>query len=94
MVDQVEKAEEIFKQQQHMESYVLGFNKALDNLEVAPNEARRINIEVPHLAGSEPTTEEQEEVLDAEINVDTFVDVAAEAQDATATVTPTTSPEA
>lgn len=94
VVDQLEKAEEIFRQQQHSESYVLGFNKALDDMGVAPDDARRATVEVPPLDNSEPPVEDQEEMPDAETNVDTAADAFAEAQNTGSTTTPITTPEA
>lgn len=40
------------KQQQHSESYVLAFNKALDDARVASDDAKRASIEVPSLPPS------------------------------------------
>ncbi|KAI8560412.1 hypothetical protein RHMOL_Rhmol04G0253400 [Rhododendron molle] len=53
LVDQVENAEVLFKQQQHAQSYALGYCKALDKAGVAADDARRTTIEVPLLAESE-----------------------------------------
>ncbi|KAE9445070.1 hypothetical protein C3L33_23035, partial [Rhododendron williamsianum] len=64
LVDQVEQAEEFFKQQQHVESYTLGFCKALDDAGVAADDPRRATVGVPSLAELNAEEENQEEVAD------------------------------
>ncbi|KAG5565086.1 hypothetical protein RHGRI_001094 [Rhododendron griersonianum] len=51
LVDQVEQAEIAFKQQQHAESYTLGYCNALDDAGVAADDTRRSEITVPPLEG-------------------------------------------
>lgn len=59
VVDQLEAAEGNFKAQQHSESYVLEYNKALDDKRVGANDERRASIEVPPLAAAEPEVADQ-----------------------------------
>lgn len=90
LVDQVEAAEALFKQQQHSESYVLGYYRALDDAGVAADDAKRTAIEVPPLANSENATDYREELADAEIDANIAVEQVAE--DQTAEVEATTPP--
>lgn len=93
MVDQVEEAEKLFKQQQHAESYMLGYGKALDDAGVAADDVRRTTIEIPPLVESDPIAEDQEDSPDA-VAEDGASTKAAEAQKTGSTITPVTSPEA
>ncbi|KAG5530569.1 hypothetical protein RHGRI_025505 [Rhododendron griersonianum] len=88
MVDQLEAAEANFKAQQHSESYVLRYNKALDNIGV--DYAKRTSIEVPPLAGPEPSVADQAKGANYETNADATPD----SLTADPTTTSTTSLEA
>ncbi|KAI8542235.1 hypothetical protein RHMOL_Rhmol08G0122700 [Rhododendron molle] len=65
LVDQVEQDDVLFRQQQHAESYVLGYCKALDDASAVADDVRRTTIEVPPLAESEPVAEDEEETPNA-----------------------------
>ncbi|KAI8527109.1 hypothetical protein RHMOL_Rhmol12G0050500 [Rhododendron molle] len=95
LVDQVEKAEVLLKQQQHAESYVLGYCKALDEAGVATDDARRTAIEIPLLAESEPAAEDEEENADADIDAAENIaeDHTVGVESTTTPVQPTTTPK-
>jgi hypothetical protein len=87
LVDQVEKAEAIFKQEQHSMSYIMGYCKALSDTGEAVDGARREAIEVPSLVESAAYVidEEEEEVADPGVDTNAPAEEAVE--------TPTTDAE-
>ncbi|KAG5524423.1 hypothetical protein RHGRI_031169 [Rhododendron griersonianum] len=84
MVEQVEAAEVVFRQQHHAESYALGYCKALDDAGVATDDTRRSEVAVPPLEGLEPTVEDDEETPEQETNTDATESTIAQGEDATA----------
>lgn len=61
VVDQLMAAEAKMKAEQHSASYVLGYNRCLDDEGVGAEDGRMSLIEVPSLADAEPTTEGQDD---------------------------------
>ncbi|KAG5529386.1 hypothetical protein RHGRI_029939 [Rhododendron griersonianum] len=89
LVDQVEQAEEFFKQQQHVESYTLGFCKALDDAGVAADDPRRTTVTVPSLAELDAEEGNQEEVADENLAPEDATENVAEGSNAEANVAAT-----
>ncbi|KAG5524466.1 hypothetical protein RHGRI_031208 [Rhododendron griersonianum] len=89
LVDQVEQAEEFFKQQQHVESYILGFCKALDDAGVAADDPRRTTVAVPSLAELDAEEGNQEEVADENLAPEDATENVAEGSNAEANVAAT-----
>ncbi|KAG5563348.1 hypothetical protein RHGRI_005933 [Rhododendron griersonianum] len=89
LVDQVEQAEEFFKQQQHVESYTLGYCKALDDAGVAADDPRRTTVAVPSLTEPEAEEENQEEIADEELAREDATENVAEGSNVDANVTAT-----
>ncbi|KAG5532169.1 hypothetical protein RHGRI_026703 [Rhododendron griersonianum] len=89
LVDQVEQAEEFFKQQQHVESYTLGYCKALDDAGVAADDPRRTTVAVPPLAEPDAEEENQEEIADEDLAPEDANESVAEGSNAEANVTAT-----
>ncbi|KAG5548358.1 hypothetical protein RHGRI_013903 [Rhododendron griersonianum] len=87
LVDQVEQAEEFFKQQQHVESYTLGFCKALDDAGVAADDPRRTTVAVPSLAELDTEEGNQEEVADENLAPEDATENVAEGSNVEANVT-------
>ncbi|KAG5561137.1 hypothetical protein RHGRI_004224 [Rhododendron griersonianum] len=89
LVDQVEQAEEFFKQQQHVESYTLGYCKALDDAGVAADDPRRTTVAVPSLVEPEDEEENQEEVANEALAPEDATENVADGSNAEASVTAT-----
>ncbi|KAG5550202.1 hypothetical protein RHGRI_015232 [Rhododendron griersonianum] len=89
LVDQVEQAEEFIKQHQHVESYTLGYCKALDDAGVAADDPRRSSVAVPSLAELDAEEENQEEVADENLAPEDATENVAEGSNAEANATAT-----
>ncbi|KAG5528498.1 hypothetical protein RHGRI_029253 [Rhododendron griersonianum] len=89
LVDQVEQAEEFIKQHQHVESYTLGYCKALDDAGVAADDPRRTSVAVPSLAELDAEEENQEEVADENLAPEDATENVAEGSNAEANATAT-----